>query len=209
MSPSTSTKRAATMTATTTPAPSIVSAAADLLRDIASRYTRFHKELKVNGRELGQTINLTLQGHRDDHPKLVGSQGKHIWALQQIFAAAGRRAGRAVRLTLLEPSIGEKQGPSEFVANHEWTPDATMDLLSRILAAASLGGVAAEPVDNGELTTLVIKVEDPLDSAARWATGELGRALHLIFHAIGRTEGRQIHVEVFTEDGQPIDGPTV
>lgn len=185
----------------------VVYAAVSLLRSLTTAYTRHHEQLETEGRKVGSQIMLTIRAHADDHPKLVGSKGKHIWALQQIFQAAGRRAGETVQITLLPPVHGQRGRELEYVENEHWTPDNMAELLEMVLEATTISGVLMDPQDVGGMTTFLLVPGDANDPAARWDEKPgLAHALHLLFHAIGKTQGHIVHVQVEAEkpSGQAV-----
>ena len=111
--------------------------AVELIREVAESYTRHHRDLHIEAGMLSSAIQITVQANRDDHPKLVGSQGKHVWALQLIASLMGGKAGIPIRLTLLEPIIGDKGQPARnSVPDPTWKPNHIENVIRRILAAA-------------------------------------------------------------------------
>jgi predicted RNA-binding protein YlqC (UPF0109 family) len=174
----------------------VIDEAKHLLRAIAERYIEHRRDLIIEGEDFGNRLFLTMKGNLGDQSKLVGGKGAHISSVQIIMRAAAAKAGRGLQLQLLQPTTGEeRRGPSPFVVNPEWDHKPVTALLRRILAAVS--GTATLDVRHiGDLTVYTIHPTDPDERGARWVTGEMQRALHTIFHAIGKTEGRQINVDV-------------
>lgn len=160
-----------------------------LLRDLASAYVRQPGELDVHGNTIGTKVLLTLQGHRDDHRHLVGSQGQHIWALQQIFSAASRKAGVPIEVALLDPVKGERGEARRFEENPEWRPAPSLKLIKRVLDATMPGEYGVRGIATGALYTIEIR-------PAEWAPAlqDLAKALHLLFHASGNQNGHRINV---------------
>lgn len=168
-------------------------ASTTLLRDLASAFTREPKNLRVEGAQRGANIIMSLQTDADDHPRLVGSQGKHILAMQTLFAIAGHNQGIKTTLTLLEPWGGTKQPVQPFQQNPDWQPDDTEQLMRRVLDATMPVPYTLEHIALGGLSTFEIT---PLATAGNMtkAIPMIQEALHLLFHAAGKTQGRTIHV---------------
>lgn len=166
--------------------------ALELLRDLASAFTRHPRNLEVDGSDMTGAIVLAIRCDRDDHPKLVGSQGKHIQALQSIFAAHGEKTGRRVNLTLLEPAKGQKGPPVQFQPDPNWNRELVKSLMGRVLDACLPEPYRLNIADSAlGLTTIEVLPQ-------RWGElcqrGDFARAVHAIFHAIGKTQGVDLHV---------------
>lgn len=186
---------------TTRKPPTPATIAAKLLRDLAGAYVRQPAELDVDGNSIGQKVLLTLQGHKDDHRRLVGSQGQHIWALQTIFAAASRKAGVPIEVALLDPCKGEKGELRPFEENPAWKPFPTMRLIRRVLEATLPDGFRLRGIPTGALYTIEITpaVWEP------WLEA-FAKAVHLLFHASGNTNGHRINVATINpETGAAVE----
>lgn len=160
-------------------------AAALFVRELVTRYTKHHGVLTCDGGAMGGQIVLALRAHRDDQPRIVGSQGRNIGALQALARAYGARLGLGLRLTLLEPVTGEKMPREEFRENPEWKHPPTKRLLEKVLACTLDGEHRTTHKTVGDLSYLEI---EPAPAQ------EFVGYLHTIFHAIGRNEGRLIEV---------------
>lgn len=167
--------------------------AIDFVRNLARRYTKHAGHLQVDGGETGGIVVVAMRAHRDDHPRLVGSGGKNISALQWLCARFGDKAGKRVRLTLLDPIAGDKGPLHEFTEDPNWSQESTEKLLREVLGAVFQGAFEVECMRVPGLATFTVKlpgVADPVRAA------DLKSALHTLFHAIGKNEGQQIHVDV-------------
>lgn len=160
-------------------------AAAEFVRGLVSRYTKFPEALEVTGGQLGPQIMIALRAHRDDQPRLVGSQGRNIVALQGLARGFGAMLGHGLKLTLLEPTVGEKLPRAEFKPDPEWQPAPTKRLLGATINHVSPETHTVAHSTVGDLSFFEIKPAPVQD---------LVSALHTIFHAIGRNEGRLIEV---------------
>lgn len=167
-----------------------------LVRDLVNAFTREPKHLRIATADRGGTILMSLQTDADDHPRIVGTQGKHIWALLFITALMGRKTGQRINLTLLEPWGGKRLPVLPFIPDPNWKPDRTLALAERVIEAAMPCGCSLEPVNVGELTTLELKPDE-------WSPEieGLGKAMHLLFHAAGKAQGRTIHVTMLPPNG--------
>jgi predicted RNA-binding protein YlqC (UPF0109 family) len=186
-------------TTTTTQNPDVAKLT-KLLRELVAAFTRHHAELKVDGAKMGSGIQLSLQAHRDDHPRIVGSCGTHIRAIQNLFGFMGRRLGIQVRVTLLEPNRGEKWPLEPYVENTEWRVGPMLNILTNVCGAVFGEGATCEPADIGEMT--VIEVRPGAGWCALMDDTRTPLALHLLFHAIGKAQGRIVHVHVIDPTGK-------
>lgn len=173
--------------------------AIELLRDLARAFTLHHHNLKVDGAEMTGGIVLAIKCDRDDHPKLVGSQGKHIQSLQAIMRALGAKIGKKINLTLLEPDQGEKGPPRPFQPNPHWNRELVESLMRGVLSACLPGSYRLESASSElGLTTYEVIPEQWGEICER----EFPLAVHAIFHAIGKNQGVDLHVN-FTRAEQP------
>jgi predicted RNA-binding protein YlqC (UPF0109 family) len=173
-----------------------------LMRDLVSAYTRHHEALRITAERMGPSIGITLQAHKDDHPRLVGARGAHIWALQCIFAFIGARLGRPVKVTLMEPWTGEKMPLRGYEEKPDWDEKPMLALLGRIVGAIVGNNVRTEAVSNGGMTNILVQTPDWSELMTKH---QLGLALHQLFHAIGKLEGRIVHVEIVDEHGRAMN----
>lgn len=171
-----------------------------LLRELILSFTRHGEDLQTTGATLSTSIALTIQAHRDDHSKIVGQLGQHIWALQTIFDFIGSAMGTRIRVTLLEPGVGEKLPLTPFQNDPKWEPKKVLMLATGILDIVLKKPYAMEAIGNNGQTTIEIKPDKAErlkllneDSKER---NDFGEALQYIFHAIGKSQGRIIYIEV-------------
>lgn len=162
--------------------------ALDLLRDLARGFTRHHDELRVNGGELGGKLVLSYQGHGEDHPKLVGTRGAHVFAMTTIFSQLGKKWNRTVRLTLLEPREKVAAAHIPYVPDANWNDKPLLDLMRRVLEN-TLDVYTLESIGEG-FTAINVTAE---------VTPDFAQSVHNIFHAIGKNQGRFVTVEFSRE----------
>jgi predicted RNA-binding protein YlqC (UPF0109 family) len=170
-----------------------------LLRETILSYTKHGDRLETTGASLSTSIAFTVQAHRDDHSKIVGAKGQHIWALQTIFDFIGRSIGTRVRVTLLEPAFGEKLPLTPYQADPKWKPEKVLGLIRRILDLVLVAHYELKAEGESQ-TTIEIKptmIDRPrllrMDNSEK---NDFGEALHYIFHAIGKSQGRIIYIDV-------------
>jgi predicted RNA-binding protein YlqC (UPF0109 family) len=176
------------MTTTTTDA-TPAQTAREFFRKLILGYTQHENDLEVSAGDLPGRIVITVRANRDDHPRIVGTRGAHIMALQSIAAAYGRRNNTKIALTLLEPVRGEKAQLRPFEAAENWNEGETMELMNELLDRTTPQGWHADHVAVAELSTIQITRADGEPVPADFV-----QSLHLLFHAIGKNQGRQIHV---------------
>lgn len=167
-------------------------AAADFVRGLLVRYTKHPEALEVTGGQLGTQIMIAVRAHADDQPRIVGSQGRNIGALQGLARAFGACLGLNLKLTLLEPTQGFKLPREEFREDPDWQATNTKKLLGATITAVTHDVYTVTHKTVGGLSFFEIK---PPPAA------ELGNWLHTIFHAIGRNEGRMIEVLAHGQSG--------
>jgi predicted RNA-binding protein YlqC (UPF0109 family) len=106
----------------------------DLLVDLVAAFCQHARDIGVNTqRQGGENVMIEFDVNRDDHPRVVGGQGKHITALRTIFEFIGAREARRIRLMLKEPTRGQRGLNAPFKANFDWDAEPTVKLLRRVL----------------------------------------------------------------------------
>lgn len=164
---------------------------AEMLATLVRGFTRFHKDLTMEATDYGPSLTMIrAQANRADHPRVVGSQGKHVMALQSLCRRIGELHGANVQFSLIEPVRGEKLPPEPFVLSPKWKPGTIVAMLESVLSWVLPG--AKVKVREDAHTVLVVKSEPDT---------EIALALNLLFRAIGRNQGRVVDV-VIENNGQ-------
>lgn len=165
----------------TTTEPDYTSAAKDLLRQIVAGYVSHPQALQIEASLIGTTIVMRLDPHAEDFGKIVGSRGNNFHALQTIFSAAAAKAGKRLNLILKDKPRAYCDLPP-FRANPNWQRGPFETLLRTTLSAAI----------NGEYTLSQGDVENTTvyEIGAVKEAEEVAKAVHTIFHAIGKAQGR-------------------
>ena len=163
-----------------------------LMRDIVQAFTQFHGDLEINGARSGGTVICNIRAHCSDHPKIVGTRGVNIRALQSIARAMGERLGGEITLNLLEAKPGVKLPLTNFKENPQWDSGPATGLLQRLLRAVCFDPFTVEEVSASPTTIFAITPSAADFDAIRGTNHE---AIHCIWHAIGKSQGRFILVE--------------
>lgn len=166
-----------------------------LLSELVNGFTKHHKELKITGTALNRSISFNIIGHADDHPKLVGTRGLHIWSLQTIFRHIGDKQQVPLRITLLEPEVGERKEKPPYVPNPKWKPDNLVRLITNVNELVFDKPVKIDVTNEGAATTFELFPTPDCDRDVALLAGEILTAFKYIFHAIGKAEGRTIYID--------------
>jgi predicted RNA-binding protein YlqC (UPF0109 family) len=174
---------------------------ATIYRTYTALMVRHPQDLQVEQIVDPNVVQLRIRGHRADQGLLIGSNGQNVKAMQTILAQIAARRDQKVRIRILEPHIGEVGPNAPFEPNPHWT--------------AKEDELTAEYVSNllGEITGFAQSVEVHSDSASdstsiRWAgksdSSELEDALHTLFRAIGKTQGRLLSFHAMSTPQSPV-----
>jgi predicted RNA-binding protein YlqC (UPF0109 family) len=163
-----------------------------LLRAIIDGFTKHADTLIIESEERGERATMmNLWAHRSDHPKIIGSQGKHIQALRTIFLYIAKRERRDISIMINEPKHGEREEMPPYMDDPTWEPDESIALMRSILDRVLLRPYKVVPHENDEQTILYVT---PNEAEQRIADG-MKPYLHTIFHAIGKQQGRKLYVD--------------
>lgn len=164
----------------------------ELLADIVRAFVFHPEEVKVIGSGSGGQLEvLELHVNAADYGLVFGKAGKKIQALQILAQFLGIKERRKIKLILPETERARNGGGIKpYTPNPKWDARPTLDLLRRILTMVLSQDYEVESVDVGGQTHIVVTVEQ---TDMRFMD-VLTAHLHTIFHAIGKTEGREIYV---------------
>lgn len=164
------------------------------LRRIIERFTIHHNLLAIETVSVGGVVNVFIQAHRADTSRLIGERGASFRALSTLVAAlAGADGYRAVLQPIAEPTAGEPEKFTRFVHNPGWDRECITRLLELLCNRIFEGRAAIEARDACNQTIYVVRV--PVDEMPECVRA-IGSALHVIFNAIGKSNGRLIMVGV-------------
>jgi predicted RNA-binding protein YlqC (UPF0109 family) len=151
-------------------------------------------DLVINVVEMQSSTTITIDVHGDDFGKLVGKAGVMINSLKALFEIAGVRLGVKVRLILNNPKHGEIGDRPKFQTATNWSNEPIRQLLEKVCKLVFMSPFKVNAGDTGEATTLEI-IAEPNERALRQSF-RLGKSLGVIFHAVGKVQGR---IEVFVD----------
>lgn len=163
----------------------------EVVRSLLEGYTRHHRDLKIDGKSMGSIVALQISANRDDQPYLVGRNGQHLAAMNEIMFPIGRRLRRTIVLSLQEPKVGDKLPPRKFETNADWKPDETRKLLNLTLKHVLRADFKIDEHHDENVSVFQIV---PARSDEPLLTPALESALDIIFDAIGKANGRTVHV---------------
>lgn len=161
----------------------------DFMERLIRAFTKHHKQIEFETQTHGANVFVAVRVHRDDHPRMVGSKGSHIRALNVIATLWGIVNGVTARFSLQEPNTGEKKPLVDFKAARKWDSAPVVQLFGDTMRAI-YPSANFEVVNLGDATNILLK------PAIR---EDLLSCVHFIFHAIGKNQGRMIYV---INDGQ-------
>jgi predicted RNA-binding protein YlqC (UPF0109 family) len=162
-----------------------------VVRELLKGFIHHKRDLKVKGRRMGSIVSVEISGNRDDQPKLVGTRGQHIAAMNLIMRAVGARLNLRIVLSLHEATIGQKLPPRPFRENHNWKPEPTRKVLRQVIDSIfpTAPTIEEHHDENGSIFQVV---PDPQEESL--FTKDLEGALQAIFDAIGKANGRTVHI---------------
>lgn len=171
-----------------------------LIEELIRGYTVHHEDITVRMDELTTTVMLSVQGNSDDHRRLVGSRGRHVWSLQRIAGLAGLKIGKSVRLSLMEPKPGDRGADLSFTPVENWDPRPFLKLLKRVVEFTTPDGTKVKDANAGHNTT----VEIVLPAIGPMFT-EYAQAMQALFFAIGKMHGRIVELQFIGPEMTRID----
>lgn len=172
----------------------------EITRELLLAYTRWGDDLMVDATRssLTGTINISIQAHRDDHPKLVGTAGQHILALKLILGFMGQKLGAPIRVTLLDPYKGDKHPLTPFKPDPDFDAEPIQKLLAKILDMTFTVPPIIEMTESDTTTTFEIASRSESTKVLNQGNdgpSDLVQSLHYLFHAIGKARGRLIYID--------------
>lgn len=163
------------------------------LRGVVEAFTDHHEDLTIEARALGRVMIVVLQAHAAETPRIIGSQGKHVSALQTLLDRVGRRMEKRIRLEIKEAQRGEKRPLRPYEANDEWNPEPMRKLLARIVR---------ETIGHPNPKVQYDRVENCCNFRVEQRAGEdleldpeLANAIDRLLCAVGRHQGQQVFLD--------------
>jgi len=183
---------------------------AALLRDIVAGFAKYTDDVEVtsktgpSGREI-----LTLRVNADDAPLVQGKWGRVLQALRTIFSTIGSRESRVINVIWSEPVRGQwKETIEQFVTPYK--PDRITGLADRLGDALLI-----EPFEVGiydgasEEGRTPIVLEYKVSPAEIEIANALAPFLGLIFSAMGKRQGKDLHLQMTPVINVPAAGKTL
>lgn len=135
------------------------------------------------------SIVVSIRGHRADTGSLMGKDCKHKNAIEALLKFVA--GGRDVKVTIGEGHVGEKTTFRDVPLKEDWNfqDDAKLSDAVRNLCATLWepnGTLAVQSAGHDSIVTILCPSASP----------ELEQALHDIFRAWGRRNGRRVRVEM-------------
>lgn len=171
-----------------------------LIQELISGYTINHEALKVEVQELTTTVMISVRGSTDDHRRLVGSRGRHVWSLQRIAGLAGARIGKSVRLSLLDPVPGERGADLGFEPCEDWDSKPFLKTIKKVVDFTAPEGSKVAIANAGHNTTVEIKL-----TAIGAMFSEYAQAMQALFFAIGKMQGRIVELRFLGQEDREIE----
>lgn len=164
-----------------------------LLRRLISEFTYHPEALRIVSEPIGRMGKITLQAHKADTSRIVGERGSHIKALTAIVEAIGDKEGQPLIVELIEPVFGEPERFAKYKGAENWNGEKIRQLLQDVAAAIFRPEPKIETHSAGETTAMEILVQQRSQSHR---VDDLEIALRALFNAIGKANGRKLHVSI-------------
>jgi predicted RNA-binding protein YlqC (UPF0109 family) len=165
----------------------------ELLKKVVNAFTRHHDALQI---EIERDGVIVLQSCRDDHPRIVGAAGRNITAIRNIFQFIAARRKEKLTIILNEPTTGQRAALEPYQPDPAWKPDGVVELMTDILKRIVSSAFTVEAVSAKDTTLLQIRGSKDDDRILEI----LQPSLQTIFHAIGRAQGRALHVVIASNE---------
>lgn len=160
-----------------------------LVTAAASYLVGYPEHLRVEVAAGLTSVVISLAGHRSDTGSLMGKECRHKNAVEQLVRHVA--GDRDVKVTIAEGHTGDKTPPRDVPMKNDWTTRDDARISTAVLNVIDLLGfdgrtVRVQSAGQDSIVTILSPVESP----------ELQQALHDIFRAWGRRNGRRVTVEM-------------
>jgi predicted RNA-binding protein YlqC (UPF0109 family) len=172
--------------------------AAELVQRIISEITFHHNKLKVEAGQLGMGWQVVVTAHKADVPRIIGGRGMTFKALDCVVAAVGNKYRMKLRTKIVEPAEGEPDRYERFRPAEDWNREGILNLLQdtcKAVFAHPVEDIAVEDIDN-QTSLISVKISHAED---RRAAEFIGKALEILWNAIGKANGRTIRLDIGAE----------
>ena len=176
-----------------------------LLHDLVAAFAKYGSDVEVHSKQSpAGRETLTLRVNADDAPLVQGKWGRVFQALRTIFSTVGARDDRSITVMWSEPVRGQwKETIEDFVRPYE--PDAIRALATRLLDALFVEAFEVDLYDgapDGDKRPVVLEFKvapSEIDIA-----NALAPFLGLIFSAIGKRQGKDLHLQMTPVINVPV-----
>ena len=168
--------------------------AEQMLRTIIKSLCKHTEEPMIRFKEA--TMEFIVAVDSRDQGRLVGKDGKTIWAIGTALWFAGLACiKRPIGIQLVEPKVRAPRTPSLFKSNSQWNKTRIIELVRAILQACM--GVAAKPCSILSHGDAVAVIHLDLDVYLRAACRDpsLEEAIDIIIHAAGMVDGANLKTQ--------------
>lgn len=169
----------------------IVALIKDLVRGFVFQPNRVSITTMAADESESDVTILTLEVDPDDYGAVCGKAARKIQALRVITQLCGKKDGIDYRLIMPERERPRYAMQARFTPNLSWKPEATLNLLRRVLDRVLEKPYDIKVVSALDQTHLEVRA-DPKE--IEWLM-KIQPFLHLIFHAIGKNSGRELYID--------------
>jgi predicted RNA-binding protein YlqC (UPF0109 family) len=176
-------------------------ATATLLRELVAAFAKYGKDVEVETAGGPKRETLTLRVNADDAPLVQGKWGRVFQALRTIFSTVGARDDRSITVIWSEPVRGQwKETIEDFVRPYK--PADVKALATRLLDALFVEAFEVELYDGAPDANHPENDSRPVVLEFKVAPSEIDIAnalapfLGLIFSAIGKRQGKDLHLQM-------------
>lgn len=164
----------------------------DALIQVLEAFTEEHEHLTIDSEVVGDILAVRIQAHASDTGRIIGDKGGMIKAIQKVFAQIGiTKTGAPVKIRLLEPEVGSRRHYPPFKDDPNWPKDKIVGIFETLADLAYVYPVEMTLHEGTDFAMIQIDIAN--DEPAQ---DDLEDALTVLAKAIGKANGRILHVEV-------------
>jgi predicted RNA-binding protein YlqC (UPF0109 family) len=165
-----------------------------LLLDLIKGFTSDHSQVTVEEEVFGMSITLRAATGRDDFPRLIGSAGKTLWALQNTLRILGEKYECKITVIPKDQTPGPRKPLAPYVRAENWNGKPILDLLNETCRLILKDPFQLMVMENEEKGETHILIQTTTRDASIMKGEHEDKALHNIFFAIGKNHGRHIFI---------------
>jgi predicted RNA-binding protein YlqC (UPF0109 family) len=191
---------------------------ADLVGEVVGGFISHPNALHLQWTVLGRSrvLDIQLEAHPDDNPKIVGKGGKNLAALNALFSQIASKFEMSARVSLRDRCERRHPANKGFENNPKWPRTRFVRLLNMVLGALCVKLPRVhERIIPGRRSYLGEMIDDhslfyitPDYSDLPVFKREVEMSLEIIFRAIGQQQGRRVNLSFVDEGiGEPLHTP--